>query len=130
MTNKVIQTGLGRTTDGELILEPRLIYNTQPLDLDNALHLVDEWDTSRYAMARYTATISNELGQIEVNEFLVFATADTGAVLRYLATLNNISSNTEISLFTAEIVRDIMQLSFQGAAERNIVRIARTLYQI
>jgi len=129
MSNKIIKTGLGRTSDGELIVEPRMMINSLTYELNSEVQLLDEWDTGKYIMARYVVTINNDLGMVELNEFIVFIT-DQGPFLRFLATLNNLTSASDVSALTVELARGYLQLKIQGTGRKNIVRFSRTLYPL
>jgi hypothetical protein len=127
MTNTINQTGLARTTDGELIMEPRVVYDSPLQEVGQGVYVVDEWDSDKYIMAKYIATTTNDFNQVELNEFLVF-NAPQGVYLRFINTMNNITDDREISLFTAQVVRKIVQISFSGSGTKNRVRLARILY--
>lgn len=105
------------------------MINSLTYELNSEVQLLDEWDTGKYIMARYVVTINNDLGMVELNEFIVFIT-DQGPFLRFLATLNNLTSASDVSALTVELARGYLQLKIQGTGRKNIVRFSRTLYPL
>lgn len=90
--------------------------------------LIDEFDATVYMGARLTATVTNEFGQIEINEFMIIHD-NTNAYIRNLATLNNIDSNRYVSIFRAELFRGFVRIFVTGTGNRNCVRFFKIMFK-
>lgn len=90
--------------------------------------LIDEFDATIYLGARLTATITNELGQIEINEFMIIHDG-ANAYIRNLATLNNLSNDRYISVFRAELLRGFVRVFVTGVGNANQVRFFKLMFK-
>lgn len=115
-------TGDPEITDSTLAFEmPELLH-------DGGEKLLDEFDAVVYLGAKYTITTVNELGQTEINELMVIQDG-TNAYVRSTATLNNISSNTFISVFRAEVLRGYVRVFITSVGNKNRTRFFRLMFK-
>ena len=126
MNNLNINTNIA----GDLEIQNRstLAFDMPVIVTDGSETLVDEFNADVYLGARLTATVTNEIGQIEINEFMIVHDG-TAAYIRNLNTLNNISANTFISIFTVVLVRGFIQIKVTCSGNKNQVRIFKLMFK-
>lgn len=90
--------------------------------------LLDEFDSTVYLGAKYTITTTNEIGQIEINELMVVQDG-TQSFVRSTATLNNISSNTYVSIFRSELLRGYVRVFVTSVGNRNNTKFFRIMFK-
>jgi hypothetical protein len=126
MTTSTIKTNIAG--DVEIQNSPGIAFEMPPIVFGSSEHLIDEFDSKIYQGCRLTLLIKNEIGQLEVNECIVIHD-DNYAYVRNLGTLNNISSNTYISQFRAELLRGFVRVFVTGVGTRNEVKFFRLMFK-
>jgi hypothetical protein len=126
MTTSILTTNI--VGDLEIKNSPALAFEMQPIVAGPSETLIDEFDATVYQGCRLTLLIKNEIGQIEINECMVIHD-DVYAYVRNLGTLNNISSNTYISQFRAELLRGFVRVFITGVGNKNEIRFFRLMFK-
>ncbi len=126
MTTSILTTNI--VGDLEIKNSPALAFEMQPIVAGSAETLIDEFDATVYQGCRLTLLIKNEIGQLEINECMVIHD-DVYAYVRNLGTLNNISSNTYISQFRAELLRGFVRVFITGVGNKNEIRFFRLMFK-
>ncbi len=126
MTTSILTTNI--VGDLEIKNSPALAFEMQPIVSGPTETLIDEFDATVYQGCRLTLLIKNEIGQIEINECMVIHD-DVYAYVRNLGTLNNISSNTYISQFRAELLRGFVRVFITGVGNKNEIRFFRLMFK-
>lgn len=113
--------------------DPEIKDTTLAFEMPELLHggaekLLDEFDSVVYLGAKYTVTTTNELGQTEINELMIIHD-DLNAFVRSTATLNNISSNTFVSVFRAEVLRGFVRVFITSVGNRNKTRFFKIMFK-
>ena len=88
--------------------------------------VLDLFSAIEFRAARYTIVTENEINQIEINDLYVLHD-DTDCYVRSLSSLNNISGNTYVSQFSAELTRDHVRLSITSVGQRNRTQFHKIL---
>jgi len=105
-----------------------LAFEMPVLVCGNSETLVDEFDATVYLGARLTITIVNELGNIEINEFMVIHD-NVNAYIKNLSTLNNLPSSDFVGTFRAELFRGFVRVFVTGSGDVNQIRFFKLMFK-
>jgi hypothetical protein len=123
-------TMLIKNIAGDLEISDRstLAFEMPVVVCDSSETLLDEFDATVYLGARLTATVVNETGEIEINEFMVIHDG-TDAYIKNLSTLNNLPSNGFVGVFRAELFRGFVRVFVTGSGNVNQVRFFKLMFK-
>lgn len=116
---------------GDLEISDRstLAFEMPVLVCDNSETLVDEFDSTVYLGCRLTATITDEQGLIEINEFMVIHDG-VDAYIKNLSTLNNLpGAGAVVAIFRAELFRGFVRIFVTGSGQVNQVRFFKLMFK-
>jgi hypothetical protein len=95
-------------------------FTSEPVIVGSGEVTLDEMPAYYYRGARYTVSVTDNLNNIEVSEFVLMHDS-VNVNLTNLSTVNNLVAGY-IGRFTGRLVRGHLQLIFEGNASRHIIR--------
>ena len=90
--------------------------------------VLDEFNATVYLGARLTVTVTNELGQIEISEFMIVHDGNA-AFMSNLSTVNNLPGSSYISTFRAELLRGAVRILITGTGAKSQVRFFKLMFK-
>lgn len=116
------------TGDFEIQNQSNLAFEMPPIEFGTAETQIDEFNATQYLGARFTVSLTNDLGQIELNEFIIIHDK-TNAFIQNVSTVNNLASDLFVGSFRVVLVNGFVRILVTALGTRNIAKCFKIMFK-